>query len=77
MLSEALKLEVFQPDEFIAGKDMVVVLGHEGGRVKATGPLSKVGTGLHTASMAKSVRYREYTNTAAWDTRYCAPLLSY
>jgi hypothetical protein len=31
MLTEALELEVFQPDELLAGKDKVVVLGQERG----------------------------------------------
>jgi ketosteroid isomerase-like protein len=37
MLTELLEFQVFQPDEFIVGRDSVVVLGHERCRVKATG----------------------------------------
>jgi uncharacterized protein len=34
---EALEFQVFQPDEFIVGRDTVVVLGHERCLVRATG----------------------------------------
>jgi hypothetical protein len=37
IMTDQLELEVFEPDEFIAGNDSVVVLGHERFRIKATG----------------------------------------
>src|SRR5580698_1446988 len=36
-IADALEFEIFQPDEFIAAGNKVVVLGHERCRVRATG----------------------------------------
>ncbi|MBV8135062.1 MAG: nuclear transport factor 2 family protein [Deltaproteobacteria bacterium] len=71
MLTEALELEAFQPDEFIAGKDKVVVLGHERDRVKATGRVVKAEwVQVFTLREGKISQYREYNDTAAWDAGY-------
>jgi uncharacterized protein len=72
ILTEALELEIFQPDEFIAGKDKVVVL-HERGRVKATGRIVKAEwVQVFTLRDGKISQYREYNDTAAWDAGYSA-----
>jgi ketosteroid isomerase-like protein len=73
MLTEFLEFQVFQPDEFIAGHDSVVVLGHERCRVKATGRLVEAKwVQIFTLRDGRISRYREYSDTAAWDTGYSA-----
>ena len=73
MLTEFLEFQVFQPDEFIAGHDSVVVLGHERCRVKATGRLVEAKwVQIFTLRDGRISRYRENSDTAAWDTGYSA-----
>ncbi len=71
MLYEQLEFQVFQPDEFIAGGDQVVVLGHERCRIKATGRIVEARwVQIFTLRDGRISRYREYSDTAAWDTGY-------
>jgi uncharacterized protein len=71
MLFEALEFEIFQPDEFIAGGDQVVVLGHERCRIRATGRIVEAKwVQVFTLRDGKISRYREYSDTAAWDSGY-------
>ena len=71
MLTEFLEFQVFQPDEFIAGGDQVVVLGHERCRIRATGRIVEAKwVQIFTLRDGKISRYREYSDTAAWDTGY-------
>ena len=71
MLYEQLEFQVFQPDEFIAGGDQVVVLGHERCRIKATGRIVEASwVQIFTLRDGRISRYREYSDTAAWDTGY-------
>ncbi|MGD0116808.1 MAG: nuclear transport factor 2 family protein [Candidatus Binatus sp.] len=73
MLNEFLEFQVFQPDEFIAGGDQVVVLGHERCRIRATGRIVEARwVQIFTLRDGKISRYREYSDTAAWDTGYAA-----
>jgi ketosteroid isomerase-like protein len=71
MLTEFLEFQIFQPDEFIVGRDSVVVLGHERCRVKATGCIVEAKwVQVFTLRDSRISRYREYSDTAAWDTGY-------
>jgi uncharacterized protein len=73
MLAEFLEFQIFQPDEFIVGTDRIVVLGHERCRVKATGRIVEAKWAqVFTLRDGKISRYREYSDTAAWDTGYSA-----
>ncbi len=61
----------FQPDEFVVGSDSVAVLGHERCRVKATGRIVEAKwVQIFTLRNGKISRYREYSDTAAWDGGY-------
>jgi ketosteroid isomerase-like protein len=71
MLTDYLEFQVFQPDEFIVGSDSVVVLGHERCRVKATGRIVDANwVQIFTLHNGRISRYREYSDTAAWDNGY-------
>jgi hypothetical protein len=75
-LRERLEFRVFQPDEFIVSKDSVVVLGHERCRVKATGRIVEAKwVQIFTLRDGRIRRYREYSDTAAWDHGYSATAL--
>jgi|SRR5271165_382462 len=70
-LAEALDVEVFQPDEFIAAGDNVVVLGHERMRARATGRVVEAKWAqVWTLRDGLVSRYREYTDTAAWEAGF-------
>jgi uncharacterized protein len=71
ILAEALEIEIFQPDEFLADGDKVVVLGHERMRARATGRTVEVSWAqVWTFRDGVVVRYREYTDSAAWEAAY-------
>ena len=71
ILTDQLEFEVFEPDEFIAGNHSVVVLGHERCRIKATGRVVEASWAqVFTLRDGKISRYREYSDTAAWDAGY-------
>lgn len=70
-LVEALEVEVFQPDEFIAGGDSVVVLGHERMRVRATGRMVEANWAhIWTLRDGMASRFLEYSDTAAWEAGF-------
>jgi uncharacterized protein len=70
-LLERLEFQVFQPDEFIVGKDSVAVLGHERCRVRASGRVVEAKwVQVWTLRDGMISRYREYTDTAAWEAGY-------
>ena len=65
------EIYVFQPDEFIAGGDKVVVLGHERMRVRATGrTVSARWVQVGTFRDGLMWRFDEYSDTAAWDVGF-------
>jgi uncharacterized protein len=65
---EALEFQAFQPDEFIVGQDSVVVLGHEQCLVRATGRVVNANWAqIFTLRNGMICRFREYTDTAAWE----------
>jgi uncharacterized protein len=71
LLTEALEFQVFQPDEFIVSPDTVVVLGHERCLVRATGRVVNANWAQIFSFRAGLIcRFREYTDTAAWDTGF-------
>jgi len=73
MLIETLEFQLFQSDEFIAGGDSVAVLGHERCRVKETGRMVEAKwVQVFTLRDGKMIRFREYSDTAAWDAGYAA-----
>lgn len=66
------EIYVFQPDEFIAGGDKVVVLGHERMKVRATGrAVSARWVQIGTFRDGLMCRFDEYSDTAAWDVGFC------
>jgi ketosteroid isomerase-like protein len=66
MLDSAMSVQSFEPREFIAQGDQVVVLGDYSWKVKATGR-TFTAKWAHVATLkdGKIVRFREYTDTAA------------
>jgi len=66
-----LAFELLQPDEFIVGRDEVVVLGHERCRMRATGHLVEV-QWAHIWTLRDGLvsKAREYTDTAAWEAEF-------
>jgi ketosteroid isomerase-like protein len=65
---EALEFQEFEPDEFIFGRDSVVVLGHERCLVRATGRVVNANWAqIFTFRGGRICRFREYTDTAAWE----------
>lgn len=71
LLSEEQEVREFEPKEFIAQGDRVVVLGQNSWRVKSTGREYK-GEWAHvyTVRGGKIVRMQEYTDTAAAASAY-------
>jgi uncharacterized protein len=64
----ALEFQEFQPDEFIVGRDTVVVLGHERCLVRATGRVVNANWAqIFTLRNGMICQFREYTDTAAWE----------
>jgi ketosteroid isomerase-like protein len=71
ILAEALEVQVFQPDEFIVDGDQVVVLGHERMRARSTDRIIEANWAqVWTFRDGKVIRYREYTDSAAWEAAY-------
>ena len=65
---EALEFQAFQPDEFIVGRDAVVVLGHERCLVRATGRVVEANWAqIFTLREGLICKFREYSDTAAWE----------
>jgi len=71
ILAEALEVEVFQPDEFFADGDNVIVLGHERMIARATGRVVEANWAqVWTFRDGMVIRYREYTDSAAWEAAF-------
>jgi ketosteroid isomerase-like protein len=66
VLADTLETQQFEPREFIAQDDTVVVLGHERQRARSTGR-SYEGDWVQVFTLrdGKVVKYREYFDTAA------------
>ena len=65
-VNESLSAQSFEPREFIAQGDQVVVLGHYTWTAQPTGrPFSANWAHVVTLSNGKITRFREYTDTAA------------
>jgi hypothetical protein len=65
-LGQLFDTEQFEPREFIAQGDKVVVLGHERHRVRSTGRIFEdEWVQVFTLRKATVIRYREYIDTAA------------
>jgi ketosteroid isomerase-like protein len=64
-VAETLDIQQFEPREFIAQGDKVVVLGYYAGRVKATGrQYASEWAHVFTLHDNKVARFREYADTA-------------
>jgi ketosteroid isomerase-like protein len=71
ILAEALEVELFQPDDFLVDRDKVVVLGHERMLARATGRIVEASWAqVWTFRDGVVIRYREYTDSAAWEAAY-------
>lgn len=67
VLNEAMEYQQFDPREFIAQGDTVVVLYHASGRARSTGRSFESDIiRLYTVRDGKLVRVRSYYNTAAY-----------
>ena len=67
VLAETLTLEQFEPREFIAQGDKVVVLGRSRDRMKATGRVvENEWAAVFTLRAGKIARYQVYEDTAAF-----------
>jgi ketosteroid isomerase-like protein len=70
-LGQSLNIQVFEPREFIAHDDKVIVLGHEEGEVKPTGRKYKFDwIHVFTLREGKVVQYRDYYDTAALEQAF-------
>jgi ketosteroid isomerase-like protein len=70
-LAEAIEFQEYEMDEFIVGKDSVVVLGHERCLVRASGRVVEVKwVQIFDFRDGLIRRHREYTDTAAWDAGF-------
>jgi uncharacterized protein len=66
VLGESVEFEQFEPQEYIAQGDKVVVLGHERQRVKATGEVVEDDWAMvFTLRGGKITKFRNYEDTAA------------
>lgn len=66
IVGKSLELQQFQAQEFIAQGDQVVVLGHALGHVRPTNhPLEYDWVQVYTLRDGKTVKFREYLDTAA------------
>jgi uncharacterized protein len=66
LLGEVSEFEEFDPQEYIAQGDRVVVLGHERQRVKATGLVAENDWAMvFTVRDGKITKFRNYEDTAA------------
>lgn len=70
-LSDLTEISAFEPREFIAQGDEVVVLGRETGRVKATGRGFQTDWAMaFTTRNGKIVRFQQYLDTASVDAAF-------
>ena len=70
-LSDLTEMSTFEPREFIAQGDKVVVLGRETGRVKATGRTFESDWAMvFTLRNGKIVRFQEYADTANMEAAF-------
>lgn len=66
VLHETSEFEQFDPQEFIAQGDKVVVLGHERQRIKTTGQVVEVDWAMvFTLRDGKIAKFRNYEDTSA------------
>jgi ketosteroid isomerase-like protein len=64
VLGQAAEFEVFEPREYFARGDKVVVLGHERQRVKATGRVVETEWAMvFTLRAGKIARFQDYVDT--------------
>lgn len=70
-IGDHLEFLEYAADEFIAGGDSVVVVGHERCRVRATGRVVDAKwVQIFDFHDGLICRHREYTDTAAWDAGF-------
>ena len=70
-IAEALEFQVFQPDEFIAAGNQVVVLGHERCLIRSTGSVVDANWAhIWTLRDGLICRHLEYSDTAAWEAGF-------
>jgi ketosteroid isomerase-like protein len=71
LLSDSTELSTFEPREFVAQGDNVVVLGRESGRVKSTGRMFQVDWAMaFTVRNGTVVRFQEYTDTSTLEAAF-------
>jgi uncharacterized protein len=70
-LEQAEEIQEFEPQEYIAQADKVVVLGHYRARIKSTGRTVE-GDWAHvlTLKQGRVARFREFTDTATMAAAY-------
>jgi ketosteroid isomerase-like protein len=67
----AFEVEAFQADEFLVAGDTIVVLGHERMKMRATGSLVEANWAhIWRLQQGRVVRFREYSDTAAWEAAF-------
>jgi ketosteroid isomerase-like protein len=70
-LAETLEFSAFEPREFLAEGDRVLVVGWESGKVKATNrPFEGQWVMAFTLRNGKVTNFREYSDTLAWARAY-------
>jgi ketosteroid isomerase-like protein len=61
-------VEAFQADEFLVAGDTIVVLGHERMKMRATDHVVEANWAhIWRLRQGRVVRFREYSDTAAWE----------
>ena len=71
LLSDLTEIGTFEPREFVAQGDKVVVLGGETGRVKSSGRTFQAEWAMaFTLRNGKVVKFQEYTDTANIDAAF-------
>jgi uncharacterized protein len=73
-IDQAIEVQQFVPQEFIAQNDRVVVLGHERSRVRSTGrTFEQEWAHVYSLRDGKVVRFRGYEDTAAQVAAFRGP----
>ena len=73
-LNETMEFTSFEPQEFIAQGDKVVVLGKSSARIKTNGnTIESDWVHVHTVRDGKIVNFHEYYDTAAFNEAFGGP----
>jgi ketosteroid isomerase-like protein len=73
LLAETEEAQVFEPQRFVAGEELVIVLGHYRWLIKANGRIAEADwVHVFTCRDGKVAKFQEYSDTAAFAAAYRA-----